>query len=113
MIDMRFKIEMNYISYEFFNDLKKVGYADGKVINDTFELDLIFIFEKERKMGYGSEALKLIEEHLISLKVLKLTGECIAQKGITQEQLNDFYNDNDYKIINGDIVKYLSHYATY
>lgn len=104
--------ELNYINYDFINGDKKIGYADGKIEGNTFTFDYIYIFSENRKLGYGSTALKLIEEDLKSLNIQKVSGVFIAQDGITQKELYDFYEKNGYNIIDGVIVKQLDYVNT-
>ena len=97
--------ENNYIKFDFFYGDKKIGYADGKIQGDTFEFDFIYIFNEDRKLGYGSTAIKLIEEDLKSFNIKNIRGEFIAQDGISQQQLYAFYEKNGYNIIKGVIFK--------
>ncbi|MCY9549408.1 hypothetical protein [Lysinibacillus xylanilyticus] len=104
-IRIKYELENNYIKYDFF-EWSRVGFAEGKLEGTAFVMDQIFKLDKELK-NFGAEALKLLEEHLKSLNVERITGECIPQDGMPLEKLIEFYKENGYKVDNGEIEKYL------
>lgn len=104
-IRIKYELENNYIKYDFF-EWSRVGYAEGKLEGTTFELDQIYKIDRDLK-NFGAEALKLIEEHLKSLNVEKILGEFVPQDGMPSDKLKKFYNENGYKVENGEITKYL------